>query len=494
MTRLNQERIASGKRILLVDDLEDYRLVTLSLLQKEGHEVIAASSGDEALTLLRQQHFDLVLLDYYMPGGITGENVVEELRKFNQYVQVILQTGYSGEYPPREMLRRLDIQGYHDKTDGPEKLLLWVDVGLKMAYAVQLLYKSRQGLRYILDATPDLHKIQTLDNLLQGILWQVTGLLGTVNSFLAVLPEEKGISCGDRQSDAFLAMYEEEANLEIHVATGRFSNCEKLENSLEALKMKLILEKLQKPEAYFADDYTVIPLRIGGQILGVIFMEQKINHREDIELLEIFANQAAVAIQNTRLYTIATNDQLTGVYVRRFFEQWLLRELRTAFRLQQPLSLLMIDLDGLKHINDTAGHLAGDQALAAIGGVLRKATRATDFIGRYGGDEFAVLLPQTSIDGASAVIKRIMEFLQDKIVEGPNGRIPIKCSIGICGVNIQKFKEQDIPKPTPQSYFEEAAKALIQRADEMLYQAKHSGGSCVRIGTELEWQSLKEDQ
>jgi two-component system cell cycle response regulator len=186
MTRLTQPKAASGKRILLVDDQDDYRMATHSRLIREGHEVITAPGGREALSILRQQHIDLVLLDYFMPGGLTGEQVVEEIRKFNDHIQIILQTGYSGEYPPREMMRRLDIQGYHDKSDGPEKLLLWVDVGLKAAYVVEMLYKSRQGLKYILDVTPELHKIQTLDHLLQGILFQIAGLLGTANSFLAM--------------------------------------------------------------------------------------------------------------------------------------------------------------------------------------------------------------------------------------------------------------------------------------------------------------------
>ena len=145
MTRINQANAPSEKRILLVDDQEDYLVTTTSLLQREGHEVVTALHGATALDLLHKQHFDLLLLDYYMPGGMTGEELVTKIREFNPYVQVILQTGYAGEYPPREMLKRLDIQGYHDKTEGPDKLLLWVDVGLKALYTLELLYKSRQG-------------------------------------------------------------------------------------------------------------------------------------------------------------------------------------------------------------------------------------------------------------------------------------------------------------------------------------------------------------
>ena len=153
MARISSKKASTGKRILLVDDQENYRISVQALLEREGYIVITASNGIEAIELVKQQYFELVLLDYYMPG-VTGEEVVRDIRKFNEYIQIILQTGYSGEHPPREMMRELDIQGYHDKSDGPEKLLLWVDVGLKSAYTVQMLNKSRQGLKYILEITP----------------------------------------------------------------------------------------------------------------------------------------------------------------------------------------------------------------------------------------------------------------------------------------------------------------------------------------------------
>jgi len=177
MARKTKAERASGYVILLVDDSLEYLEATRMMLEREGHQILTATNGPEALEILRNSKVDLLLLDYFMPG-MTGEEVVAELRKFNHYVQVILQTGYASEQPPRELLRRLDIQGYYDKSEGPDKLLLWTDVGLKTAYTIQLLQKSRQGLRYILDVTPELHRIQPLQDLLQGILLQIAGLLG----------------------------------------------------------------------------------------------------------------------------------------------------------------------------------------------------------------------------------------------------------------------------------------------------------------------------
>ncbi|MCK4602568.1 MAG: response regulator, partial [Phycisphaerae bacterium] len=132
MVRKHKVSKSSGKTVLVVDDSTDYLESTKTLLEREGHRVLCAESGEEALQILRENHVDLILLDYYMPK-MTGEEVVKRLREFNPYVPVVLQTGYVSEQPPREVLRRLDIQGYHDKSEGPEKLLLWTDVGLKAA-------------------------------------------------------------------------------------------------------------------------------------------------------------------------------------------------------------------------------------------------------------------------------------------------------------------------------------------------------------------------
>jgi two-component system cell cycle response regulator len=488
MARLTQQNTSSGKRILLIDDQEDYRIATHSLLTRQGHEVVTACDGWEALSILRQQYIDLVLLDYFMPGCLNGEQVVTKIRKFNPYLQIILQTGYSGEFPPHEMMRRLDIQGYHDKTDGPEKLLLWVDVGLKAAYVMNILHRSRQSLRYILNVTPELHKIQTLDHLLQGILFQVTGLLGMANSFLAVVKGEKNPLQESSKSDAFLAMLEEESRLHINVATGKFSNQHSLENCLDTAKITAINEILQKAEIKFGADYTIIPLVVGEAVLGIIFLDHPLHNQQNVELLQIFANQAAAAIQNTRLYAIATNDQLTGVYVRNFFEQCLLRELHICLRRQLPLSLMMIDLDGLKQINDTAGHVAGDAALAIMGKVIRSVTRSTDLAGRYGGDEFIILFPNTPLESVHLAAERILADLRAEHVEGAFGSIPVKCSIGASGIAVRAARNQVNLHPIiPGSYFKKMAEKLIMETDQMLYRAKQNGRSCFVVGTNIKW-------
>ncbi len=486
MTRKNKISETSGYTILLVDDSSEYRDATRFLLEHEGHIVLTAENGPDALTIVKNQKVDLLLLDYYMPG-MTGEEVVVALRKFNPTVQIILQTGYASEQPPRELLRRLDIQGYYDKSEGPEKLLLWADVGLKAAYNTQLLTKSREGLRYILEITPEMHKIQPLTDLLQGILLQISGLLGVVNSFLAVLDEGGIRYVQAEKTESFLALVDNDTDLVIRASTGGFTGDLKVNDVFDQGKIKVIREILKNRTIKPLPEMTIVPLNVGQLTIGMIYLDRRVTEPQDQELLSVFANQAAVAIQNVELYEMATTDQLTGLFVRSFFEKWLYRELRTTFRSQQTLSLLMVDLDKLKRINDLAGHLAGDQALALVGDILRKATRETDIIGRYGGDEFAILLPHTTRKEAEQVGKRIVDLFKGKTIPSSEGDLPLQGSVGLSILEPNNLKVEEIPRPVPMEYFDEMGVLLIKNADKALYASKNAGGGQLQVSPPAKW-------
>ena len=123
-------RSPTGFTVLVVDDQEEALISVRQLLEREGHQVVVAESGEQALRLFKEHDIHAALIDYFMPR-MTGEELIREIRKFDPFVQIVLQTGYAGEKPARVMMAELDIQGYHDKADGPEKLLLWIDSALK---------------------------------------------------------------------------------------------------------------------------------------------------------------------------------------------------------------------------------------------------------------------------------------------------------------------------------------------------------------------------
>lgn len=119
------EDIKKHVNILLVDDDVDYIEVTAFFLKSKGYNVDIATSGEDAIEKVKKGNIHIVLLDYYMPG-LTGEDVINKVREFNKEIIIIMQTGFSGQQPPAETLQRLNIQNYHDKSDGADKLLLQV--------------------------------------------------------------------------------------------------------------------------------------------------------------------------------------------------------------------------------------------------------------------------------------------------------------------------------------------------------------------------------
>jgi len=143
MARKRGSAPSSGYTILVIDDQEEILTSVRLLLEREGHRVLTANNGEDGLALFRRETVHLVIVDYFMPK-MSGEDVVKEIRQLNTEVQILLQTGYAGEKPSLEMMRLLDIQGYHSKTDGPEHLLLWVAVTLKATVLLQKVRETEQ--------------------------------------------------------------------------------------------------------------------------------------------------------------------------------------------------------------------------------------------------------------------------------------------------------------------------------------------------------------
>jgi diguanylate cyclase (GGDEF)-like protein len=472
MTRRARAEAASGYTVLLVDDNADYLQATRLLLEREGHNVLTATNGVEALDILPKQRVDLLLLDYFMPG-MTGEQVVAELRKFDPLVQVILQTGYASERPPRELLQRLNIQGYYDKTEGPEQLLLWTTVGLKAAETIQQLVKSRQAVEYILEKTPDLHRIQSTDSLSNEIVRQVTRLLAQFG--------------GSTDAPGALATLDSDADLFVRTKIGAHESGGKARALLEPAKLEALARALQEAQVKVGPDGTIVPLRVGPLTAGVVWIDEPSNGSQTVEFIRMLANQAAVALQNAQLYELATIDALTGAHVRSFFEQTLVRELAASLRGRQAVALVLIDIDGMKAINEKAGHVAGDQALRALGKALRDATRAGDVVGRYEGDAFAVVLRDPTTVGPARLGARVHELLKDQKIATSSGDVPLRASIGFALLEPAPARSADDRKPIGISYFQLVADLLKGAALLALDDARRTGGNAIRGSESVAW-------
>ncbi len=173
------------------------------------------------------------------------------------------------------------------------------------------------------------------------------------------------------------------------------------------------------PEDAHGGPHAIVPLRGGDQILGALQVRLdrgEVGLHGHRRLLARLADQAAVAYENALLHntvrTLSLTDPLTGLYNRRQLDLHLGQEFAAAKR-GRALSVVLFDVDGFKQFNDEEGHLAGDQALAAVGRVLREETRAMNLAARYGGDEFLVVLSDTGPEGAAHHVERIQRRLAD---------------------------------------------------------------------------------
>lgn len=170
---------------------------------------------------------------------------------------------------------------------------------------------------------------------------------------------------------------------------------------------------------------------------------------------------------NVRLAVYATHDMLTGLYNRRALHSHLPQWTAWSARYGHPLAVLLIDVDGFKKVNDTYGHADGDKALKAVAQALRSATRASDLVIRYGGDEFAVIAPETDSQEYADLCARITDTVRDLDVRTNEGeRIPLTVSVG--GV---------VAKDAPGSP-QRRVDTLLASADQSLYEAKTSGRNC----------------
>ena len=206
--------------------------------------------------------------------------------------------------------------------------------------------------------------------------------------------------------------------------------------------------------------------RLFEELFGVIRQAQETEARYDEleqRMLGLQRENLDLVVKNRMLSEVSTRDALTGLYNRWFVLEKIDSEINRALRHGSPMSLLMLDIDHFKRINDTWGHSAGDQVLQAIGKLLRESCRVYDVPGRYGGEEFCIVLPETKPGNTNVVAERIRRRLEATELSCGDGSVVVTASIGIAGM--EAASEGEILSPA----------ALIDRADRAMYTAKNRG-------------------
>lgn len=237
---------------------------------------------------------------------------------------------------------------------------------------------------------------------------------------------------------------------------------------------KPVIKKSQRP---FAENYktgtcAVSPLLCQDRVIGVLNLTDKIEGDnfgyDDIALIELFSQLVGASIGNIKLFEKmqrqATTDGLTGLTNYKTFYDTLEKELWRSRRYGGTISLVMIDIDNFKNINDTYGHRAGDKVIKEISRRIKECIRQIDTAARYGGDEFAVILPNTALAEATVVAERMVAAVSNSAILWGKHQIHLSISVGL-GQYESDISPEDI----------------TSRSDEALYTAKQVGGNTVRI-------------
>jgi len=223
-------------------------------------------------------------------------------------------------------------------------------------------------------------------------------------------------------------------------------------------------------KTFSTHELVITPLKARNKVIGLIIADNiytpKQVNDDDLKIFSTLANQAALAIENSRLYEMVRLkshiDALTNLWNHGFFQEQLSKSIEESYTNKQALSLLMIDIDNFKTLNDIFGHQVGDVTVKEIANIIKNSSKETDFVCRYGGEEFSVILPQTNKQQAQIIAEKMRQkieknFFGKELIE-KNFKITV--SIGVASL-------ENKPPSTKE--------ALIATADKAMYKAKNAG-------------------
>jgi len=467
------------------------------LLREQGYDVSPVSGRDELFAALTRVPPDLILLDgdvVQRDGAILGQ-----LRSDNRFhdVRVIVTAPWAAI------------------EDGGSGLPWGVDDCVSKPYRVpELLGRIRTQLRAsgqlraaraaLKDTAAELERAREdamSNRRLVDILHEVTGELSATEIYRILarrVARALEIShCSvvlARPGDLVGTVAAAHEDSSIHDVEIRLDQYPEITAALESERPVLVedarlhplfagMRELWAQEGKSIDIRSVatIPFSIDRWRAGALFLRTDRSERslttEDVDFADVVIRAAVAAIRraqalettradNRRLEALATTDPLTRVLNRRALLDRLTAEVDRARRFESALTLLLLDVDHFKQINDTAGHLAGDSVLRQLGALLEDAVRKVDVVARYGGEEFVVILPETSNDGATIFAERLRERIEGQAFDVSVDRpVHLTVSIGIA----------TFPSPRITS-----TEDLFARADEALYRAKSGGRNQVR--------------
>ena len=466
----------SSAHILLVEDNSDQRELTIDALKEKDPDVRVseAEDGPTALRMLQNNAVDLVILDYSLPG-MTGLETLRELQQLKSKIPVIMVTGQGDETVAVEAMKNgaqdyiIKMRNYH------EALPVTIGKVIKQSRMKRELEEASLRGRRLFELSFSIAKEQKVDALTQRLVEGAAELVGVEKSMMYLVDAQGQVS------------YTKSFGIEVaqDVLRGPLQRIGILSAAYIAKQPIVIHEPQEHPQWEsrpwlhpFLRQMLSVPLVMQGEVEGALCLFNKNNHEpfsaEDVDTLSTLAVHAGVAIDNARfverMEQQAVTDSLTGLSNHMEFQKRLTEEVDRSRRYHKEFSLLMFDLDNFKMVNDTYGHQMGDAVLKEMAQVLRNSLRSVDQVFRYGGEEFAVILPETPEEGAKIISERIRQTITESCYgKGSDRSLRISVSIGLASFPQDADQRED----------------LIGAADQALFSAKRSGRNRVAVYREM---------
>lgn len=479
--------------ILLIDDDEDEYFLLKELVSGYrkrtlySYDLDWVSTYEEAVRAFSNCQHDLYLVDYHL-GGRNGLELLSEPAARNCPAPVIMLTG-QGNYTVDILAMQLGVADYLEKGQLTLPLL-----ERSIRYAIEQKLSERKLEALVQERTKDLVLMKKQAQELAALQKATSSLLHTLDLSELVGQildaAQEAIPSAEQGWLHLIESWEGRgrklAEMSLHdPRVRRIRRPDELQGPLQAITegRSLLIDDLQAEPALLslaeeeqprnrAHSIMIAPLVLGQDVLGALSLtasRSSVFSEGDLQLLTSFAATATTAIHNAILYSetqnLATTDPLTGQLNRRTFFEMGEREIDRFQRFGHPLSWVMFDIDSFKQINDTYGHAAGDQVLISVVERCCRVIRHVDLLGRYGGDEFVILLPETDHPLASEIANRVRIAIAETPVLTDAGPIPVTISMGIT-------------ETTPDMA---DLGLVLNRADQALYKSKRAGRNTITV-------------
>lgn len=451
------------ERILIVEDDLFFREIFADLLRADGFLVDAVPSADDAFDALARKEYHVAVIDLVLREA-SGLDVLEKIKQLDPAIEVIIVTGHANMETAIYALKH-GARDYLVKPINHEEF----------RHAVSLCIKQRR----LIDEN---HALRELVNLYQ-VSQSIANCLEQ-DRLYAIILDSLAKEVGTARCIGF---FTEESVFTIREIRGFTQETATALGERVMAQLNPVNQQtgnLIVLPVFFADDpasegvtddlkdLLVILIRVESEVQGVIIMfnepgralESSVNHQN----LTFLIDQSSLALENAARYVNARNlvniDELTGLYNYRYLEVSMEREVKRAERYGSNLSVIFLDIDQFKDINDTHGHLVGSKVLKEVGRLLKNSVREIDTVIRYGGDEYTVLLVETGLEAAAGVAERIRRSIEGHRFLASDGmNIHVTASLGYaCYPEDTKSKLQ-----------------LIELADQAMYRGKASGRNVV---------------